>query len=64
MLLAFKIFFIPPHSLQGPELSNLGVVLFVILWTVAVRLLCPWDFPGKNTGVGCHLLLPIFPTQE
>ena len=21
------------------------------------RLLCPWDSPGKNTGVGCHLLL-------
>ena len=20
-------------------------------------LLCPWDFPGKNTGVDCHLLL-------
>ena len=20
------------------------------------RLLCPWDSPGKNTGVGCHLL--------
>ena len=20
-------------------------------------LLCPWDFPGKNTGVGCHSLL-------
>ena len=18
-------------------------------------LLCPWDFPGRNTGVGCHL---------
>ena len=18
------------------------------------RLLCPWDFPGKSTGVGCH----------
>ena len=18
------------------------------------RLLCPWDFPGKNTGVGCY----------
>ena len=18
------------------------------------RLLCPWDYPGKNTGVGCH----------
>ena len=21
------------------------------------RLLCPWDYPGKNTGVGCHFLL-------
>ena len=21
------------------------------------RLLCPWDFPGKNTGVGYHFLL-------
>ena len=28
------------------------------------RLLCPWDFPGKDTGVGC-LFFPqgIFPTQ-
>ena len=27
------------------------------------RLLCPWDFPGKNSGVGCHFLLQgIFPT--
>ena len=22
------------------------------------RLLHPWDFPGKSTGVGCHHLLP------
>ena len=22
------------------------------------RLLGPWDFPGKSTGVGCHCLLP------
>ena len=29
------------------------------------RLLCPWDFPGKNTGVGYHFLLHrIFSTQE
>ena len=29
------------------------------------RFLCPWDYPGKNTGVGCHfLLLGIFPAQE
>ena len=28
------------------------------------RLLCPWDSPGKSTGVGCHALLRgIFPTQ-
>ena len=23
------------------------------------RLLCPWDFPGKSTGVGCHCLLQV-----
>ena len=29
-----------------------------------IRLLCPWDFPGKNTGVGCHFLpQEIFLTQ-
>ena len=28
------------------------------------RLLCPWDSPGKNVGVGCHFLpLGIFPSQ-
>ena len=28
------------------------------------RLLCPWDSPGKNTGMGCHFLLQgIFSTQ-
>ena len=21
------------------------------------RLLCPWNFPGRNTGVGCYFLL-------
>ena len=26
-------------------------------WTVASQFLCPWDFPGKNTRVGCHFLL-------
>ena len=30
----------------------------------AARLLCPWDCPGKNTGVGYHFLLQgIFLTQ-
>ena len=38
-----------------------------LLWShglQSTRLLCPWNFPGKNTGVGCHFLLQgIFPTQ-
>ena len=30
----------------------------------STRFLCPWDFPGKNTGVGCHFLLQgIFQIQ-
>ena len=41
------------------------VWLFATLWTVAIRLLCPWNIPGKNTGVGCHFLLQeIFPTGK
>jgi len=26
----------------------------VTLWAVA---LCPWNFPGKKNGLGCHFLL-------
>ena len=41
--------------------------LCITLWPYGLypgRLLCPWDFPGKDTGVGCHALLQgIFPTQ-
>ena len=38
--------------------------LFVTPQTVAHWLLCPWDSPGKNIGVGCHSLLQeIFLTQ-
>ena len=44
---------------SGP-LSAFG--LLATPWTVA--FLCPWDFPGKNTGMGCHFLLQgIFPAQ-
>ena len=39
----------------------------LILWPQGLqsaRLLCPWDSPGKSTGVGCHVLLQgIFPTR-
>ena len=42
-----------------------SVQLFTALWTVAHRLLCPWDSPDKNTGVGCHSLPQgLFLTQE
>ena len=41
--------------------------LCVTLWLHGLehpRLPCPWDSPGKNTGVGCHFFLQrIFPTQ-
>ena len=41
-----------PHGLQPVRLLY------------PTRLLYPRDFPGKNTGVGCHFLLQgIFPTQ-
>ena len=26
-----------------------------------LQLPCPWDSPGKNTGVGCHFLLEDLP---
>ena len=40
------------------------VTLLQPCWLRPARLLCPWDFPGKNTGVGCHFLLQrIFPAQ-
>ena len=51
------------ESMHVCMLSHFSCVqLFATLWSVA---LCPWDFPGKNTEVGCHfLLLGIFLTQE
>ena len=41
------------------EVKSLSrVQLFVTPWTVAHQaLFCPWDSPGKNTGMGCHSLL-------
>ena len=44
--------------------ASVSVLSFSIvstsLWPHALqptRLPCPWDFPGKNTGAGCHFLL-------
>ena len=40
------------------------VWFFVTPRTVACRVICLWEFSGKNTGVGCHFLFQgICPTQ-
>ena len=40
------------------------VRLCVTIWTAACQPPCPWDSPGKNTGVGCGAFLQvIFSTQ-
>ena len=40
------------------------VQLLATLSTIAHQACCPWDFPGKNTGVGCYFLFQeIFLTQ-
>ena len=38
---------------------------FATPWTASHQApLCPWDYPGKNTGMDCHFLLQgILPTQ-
>ena len=61
------------HDLPGNSdsfRSNYGYLLgriwlLAILCTVLMdSLLCPWNFPGKNTGVSCHFLHQgIFLTQ-
>ena len=33
------------------------VQLFLTPWSITTRLPCPWDSPGKSTGVGYHCLL-------
>ena len=53
-----------PSPPQGGFLSGLPVLLFShsvvsdpFLSHGLNRLLCPWDSPGKNTGLGSHFLL-------
>ena len=40
---------------EGEVKSLSRVRLLATLWTTAHQALRPWDSPGKNTGVGCHL---------
>ena len=64
----------PSTSLQMTQFCSFLYILVLVaqslsdsLWSYGLwpsRLLCPWDSPGKNTGVGCHFLLQeIFLTQ-
>ena len=50
-------------GLQGKAMVlKIGPVTKCLL--CPARLLCLWDSPGKNIGVGCHSLLQgIFPTR-
>ena len=59
---------VPRHTVWEPHACMLNhSVVSDSLWPHGLkpsRLLCPWDFPGKNTRMGCHFLLQrIFPTQ-
>ena len=50
------------ESVKVKVKSRSRLRLFATPWTVAYQ--APQDFPGKNTGVGCHFLLQeVFLTQ-
>ena len=38
--------------------SQLYLTFFYPMGCSSPKLLCPWNSPGKNTGVSCHFLLP------
>ena len=69
----FSFFFSENTTLisQGGITCGCSVCVFtqsyLTLWPHGLwpaRLLCPWNFPGKNTRMGCHFLLQgIFLTQ-
>ena len=49
----------PTKDCSVVALQSLSCVrLFMTPWTVATRLLCPWDSPGRNIEAGCCFLLP------
>ena len=61
-----SIFLLIFHSIIISERESCSVMSDSLLphGLQPARLLCPWDSPGKNTGVGFHALLQgIFPTQ-
>ena len=45
----------PVHESES-EVTQLCLTLPDPMDLQPTRLLCPWDFPSKSTGVGCHCL--------
>ena len=44
-------------TVRGVTESDTTERLHALTHMQPARLLCPWDFPGKNTRVGCHFFL-------
>ena len=74
--MTFESWFVQPQIPHFPTISRRdfkghlhakllqSCLLSATPWTVAHRLLCPWDSPGKDIGMGRHVLLQgIIPTQ-
>ena len=49
--LCMFVWYMLSHSVVSDSLQTHGLQ--------PARLLCPWDFPGKNSGVSCHFLLQV-----
>ena len=46
-----------PLLLQLPLTCVISYSVQTLCDPLDCSLLCPWDFPGKNTGVACHFLI-------
>ena len=51
------VFLIVPETAAAAKLLQSCLTLSNPMELQPTRLLHPWDFPGKSTGVGCHCLL-------
>ena len=49
------------HSQSCPTLCSLTACQAPL--SMALPILCPWHFPGKNTAVGCHFLALLIMTK-
>ena len=74
LLKVFLFFFFGFPSFSQPPYSVLQLLFFFFSHSVVsnslqphglqlTRLLRPWDFPGKSTGVGCNCLLQLGTSQ-